>query len=43
MTSKRPYRKVLTKEEAIAELKRFSGIQFDKDVVKIFLKSLKNL
>jgi len=43
MTSKRPYRKVFTKEQAIMELKRLSGIQFDKDVVKIFLKSLKNL
>jgi len=43
MTSKRPYRKVLTKEQAITELKRLSGIQFDKDGVKIFLKSLKNL
>jgi len=43
MTSKRPYRKVFTKEQAIAELKRLSGIQFDEDVVRIFLKSLKNL
>jgi len=43
MTSKRPYRKVFTKAQAIAELRRLSGIQFDKDVVKIFLKSLKNL
>jgi HD-GYP domain-containing protein (c-di-GMP phosphodiesterase class II) len=43
MTSKRPYRKVFTKAQAIAELRRLSGIQFDKDVVKIFLKSLENL
>ena len=43
MTSKRPYRKVFTKEQAIAELKRLSGIQFDKEVVKIVLRSIKNL
>jgi len=43
MTSKRPYRKIFTKDQAIMELKRLSGIQFDKDVVRIFLKSLKNL
>jgi len=43
MTSKRPYRKTFTKDQAIMELKRLSGIQFDEDVVKIFLKSLKNL
>uniref|UniRef100_A0A7C4XV47 HD-GYP domain-containing protein n=1 Tax=candidate division WOR-3 bacterium TaxID=2052148 RepID=A0A7C4XV47_UNCW3 len=43
MTSKRPYRKAFTRDEAIDELKRLSGIQFDKNVVKIFLKSLKGL
>ncbi len=43
MTSKRPYRTVFTKEEAIMELRRLSGIQFDENVVKIFLKSFKNL
>jgi len=38
MTSKRPYREVYTREKAIAELKRLSGIQFDKGIVEIFLK-----
>jgi len=38
MTSKRPYRKVFTKQKAIAELKRLSGIQFDKQLVAVFLK-----
>ncbi len=38
MTSKRPYRKVKTKKEAIEELKSLSGIQFDRNVVKTFLK-----
>ena len=37
MTSKRPYRKeVMTKKEAIAELKRCSGTQFDPKIVDIF-------
>ncbi len=38
MTSKRPYRKVFTKQEALRELKKMSGIQFDADVVKVFSK-----
>ncbi len=37
MTSKRPYRDVFTKQQAISELKRLSGTQFDTEVVKIFL------
>jgi len=40
MRSDRPYRKHLTREEAIAELKRCSGTQFDPKVVKAFLKHL---
>ncbi len=38
MTSRRPYRKAYPKEEAIAELKKNMGIQFDERVVKAFLK-----
>lgn len=37
MTSGRQYRKAMSKEEAEAELRKFSGIQFDPDIVKIFL------
>ena len=38
MTSSRPYRKVaLTHEIAIAELQKFSGIQFDPDIVPILV------
>lgn len=37
MTSDRPYRKAMSKGEAIEELKRFSGIQFDPELVDIFL------
>jgi putative nucleotidyltransferase with HDIG domain len=38
MTSSRPYRKVaLTHEIAIAELQKFSGIQFDPEIVPILV------
>ncbi|MDI6601201.1 MAG: diguanylate cyclase [Thermoanaerobacteraceae bacterium] len=39
MTSDRPYRKAMSSEEAVAELKRNAGIQFDPEVVRIFLAS----
>jgi putative nucleotidyltransferase with HDIG domain len=41
MTSDRPYRKKLSIEEAIEELKRNSGTQFDPGVVKAFLEVLR--
>ncbi|MCL6611316.1 MAG: HD domain-containing protein [Peptococcaceae bacterium] len=41
MTSDRPYRKAMTKEEAIAELEANSGTQFDPGVVKAFINILK--
>ncbi len=43
MTSKRPYRKVFTRQEAMSELEKFSGIQFDEDVVKIFLQVMTDI
>ena len=39
MTTDRPYRKGLKKEVAVEELKRFSGIQFDREVVEAFIKA----
>ena len=33
MTSDRPYRKALTAERAVAELQKYAGAQFDRDVV----------
>lgn len=39
MTSDRPYRKAMSREEAVAELKRCSGTQFDPKVVNAFVMS----
>ncbi len=40
MTNKRPYSKAKSKEEAVEELKRCSGTQFDPELVGIFLSIL---
>lgn len=41
MTTDRPYRKAMSLEVAFEELKKNSGIQFDKDVVDAFIKAYK--
>jgi putative nucleotidyltransferase with HDIG domain len=41
MTTDRPYRKALSIEKAIKELKEYAGIQFDPDVVDIFISILR--
>jgi HD-GYP domain-containing protein (c-di-GMP phosphodiesterase class II) len=41
MTSDRPYRKALFKEEALSRIARMSGIQFRPDLVAIFLEMMK--
>lgn len=38
ITSGRPYKKALSKDEAIEEIKRNSGTQFDPEVIEAFLK-----
>jgi HD-GYP domain-containing protein (c-di-GMP phosphodiesterase class II) len=38
MTTNRPYRRARSKEEAIAEISRCSGTQFDSQVVRAFLR-----
>lgn len=42
MTTDRPYRRALTREEALAELKRGCGSQFDPVVVKAAIKVFAN-
>ncbi|MEI6577925.1 MAG: PAS domain S-box protein [Eubacteriales bacterium] len=38
MTSERPYKKCLSKQQAIDEIKKCSGSQFDPDISKIFVQ-----
>jgi len=38
MTSGRPYRKALSPEEALAEIRRCAGTQFDPELVEVFLR-----
>jgi len=44
MTSARPYRaRPLTREEALAELARCAGTQFDPDLVEVFIQTVSTL
>lgn len=40
MTSNRPYNKHKTYEEGFTELRKFSGIQFDPDIVEVFIETI---
>jgi len=40
MTTDRPYRKAMSTEEAFEELRKFAGIQFDRDIVHAFMKAI---
>jgi len=40
MISLRPYKRRMTKEEAVNELKKYSGTQFDSNLVEIFTKKV---
>ncbi|HPP05772.1 MAG TPA: response regulator [Syntrophorhabdaceae bacterium] len=42
MTTDRPYRKALTVEDALAEIERCAGTQFDPHIAGAFLKMMKN-
>jgi HD-GYP domain-containing protein (c-di-GMP phosphodiesterase class II) len=39
MTADRPYRKALTHEQALSELRKFAGVQFDPEVVDAFVRT----
>jgi HD-GYP domain-containing protein (c-di-GMP phosphodiesterase class II) len=39
MTADRPYRKALSTEQALAELRKFAGVQFDPEIVDAFVKT----
>jgi HD domain/MASE9 len=39
MTADRPYRKALSNEQALSELRKFAGVQFDPEVVDAFVKT----
>jgi len=41
MTSERPYKKAKSKEEAIKELEKYSGKQFDPNIVPVFIRLIK--
>ncbi len=41
MTTNRPYKKAMTIEEAILEIERCSGSQFDPNLAEVFVKLLK--
>jgi diguanylate cyclase (GGDEF)-like protein len=43
MTSDRAYRKAMSNEEALAEIKRCSGSQFDPDLAEIFLSMMEEI
>ena len=40
MTNDRPYRKAISHDAALEELKKYAGIQFDPELVRIFTQIL---
>ncbi len=40
MTSERTYRKPLSEKEAVEELRKYAGTQFDPIIVKIFIEKV---
>ena len=43
MTSERTYRKIITNKEALDEITRCSGMQFDPELVKVFGENFKTI
>jgi len=42
MTNDRPYRKAVSQSDALAEIEKCAGTQFDPSLVRKFIKVLKN-
>jgi len=40
MTNDRPYRKAVAREDALAELSRCGGTQFDPELVRVFVEKV---
>lgn len=40
MTSERPYRRALSEDEAVLEIKAMAGLQFDPDIVRTFVTKI---
>lgn len=40
MISERPYRKEMSREDAVKELKKYAGSQFDPDIVRVFIEQV---
>lgn len=43
MTTDRPYRRALSRDEALTEIQKFAGIHYPKEVVKAFLAAIRKL
>ena len=43
MTSDRAYRKAMSSEEALAEIRRCAGTQFDPNLVEVFLEMMEEM
>jgi len=42
MTSDRPYRTAMSKIDALEEIRKFAGIQFDPQLAELFIELIKN-
>jgi len=40
MTSERPYRKALSEEVALTEIRKNAGTQFDPEIARIFIEKV---
>lgn len=43
MTTDRPYRRALSRDEALAEIQKYAGVHYPKEVVRAFMSAIKKL